>query len=100
MSSIIIDHQILNKLLKYESIFKHYGIDEQSPFEYRENQRNSEMNDNLKRENILERNENNKEKKINAKTNGKKSKKMTAKNSPVKPKHSRQPEKKVCPKYH
>lgn len=97
MSSIIIDNQVQNKFLKYESIFKHYGINESLPCIYRENQRNIEMNDNLIRENSLGRNENKKEKKINAKSTPQKSKKTTAKNSSVKHK---QPEKKVCFKYH
>ncbi len=90
MSSITIDDSVLNKLLNYESIFKHYGI---------------ETNENLKRDfetknNVFERNENNKTKKINAKTIKKKSNKTAAKHSPAKSKHSKKPETKVYSRYH
>jgi hypothetical protein len=99
MSSIITDYQVLNKLLEYESIFKHYGIETQSE--------KNDMNDDLRKDkknlferirNVLERNENNKKKKINAKTITKKSKKATLKNSSTKSKHSKKLEQKVCSK--
>jgi hypothetical protein len=98
MSSIITNHQIL----EYQSIFDHYGIGRQSQYK---NERNLEMNDDLKTEkenllekmrSVLERNENNKKKKINAKSVTNKSKLKTGKHSPTKSKHSRKPDKKVC----
>ena len=114
MPSIITDDQIQNKFHKYESIFKHYGIDKSLLYTYRENQSNIDMNDDLREENIFDRNENNKKKTITAKSTPQKSKRMTAKNSPTKHKHSKQPvkksptkhkhskhpEKKVCSKFH
>ncbi len=95
MPLIITDDQLQNKLYKYESIFKHYGIDRSLPFMYRENQSNIDMNDNLREENMFDRNENNKNKTITAKSTPQRSKKTTTKH-----KHSKQPPKKVYFKCH
>jgi hypothetical protein len=103
MSSIITDHQILNKLLEYESIFKHYGFETQSRGE---NQRhiddfNRDKQIDFKnlyetRRGMLERNESNK-KTINAKTIIKKPKQTSAKNSPTKSKKTKKKsDNKVC----
>ena len=112
MSSIINDHEnhhTSNKLLEYESIFKHYGFVTQSRGNHRDDERSIELNDNLDsdekihfknlyetKRRVLERNESNK-KTINANTITKKPKPTTAKNPPMKPKKSKKPEKKVCP---
>jgi hypothetical protein len=107
MSSIGHDHQILKKLLEYESIFKHYDFETQSNHD--ENNKSMEMNDddfnrdkqahfkNLyeTRRRVLERNESNK-KTINAKTIAKKTKEKSTKNSPTKSKKNKKSEKKVC----
>jgi hypothetical protein len=100
MSSIITDHKILNKLLEYESIFKHYGFETQSRGE---NKRHSDDFNRDKqidfknlygtRRGMLERNESNK-KTINAKTIIKKPKQTSAKNSPTKSK--KKSDNKVC----
>jgi len=92
MSSIITD---LHKKNEYESIFRHYGIDRQSQYTYRENEKNDNKNlfETIRR--VLERNENKKKKKVNAKTISKKSKKTTGKNSPKKSKQSKKPDTKV-----
>ncbi len=93
MSSIITD---LYKKNEYESIFRHYDIDRQSQYTYRENEKNDNKNlfETIRR--VLERNENKKKKKVNAKTIAKKSKKTTGKNSPTKSKQSKKPDTKVC----
>ena len=93
MLSIITNQEnVPNKLIEYESIFKHYGFETQSQQHIRhENERSIEINDkNLFKTNrlYLERNESNK-KTINAKTITKKSKQTTVKKD-------KKSEKKVC----
>jgi len=103
MSSIITDHQILNKLIEYESIFKHYGFETKSRGE---NKRHSDDFNRDKpidfknlyetRRGMLERNESNK-KTINAKTIIKKPKQTSANNSPTKSKKTKnKSDNKVC----
>lgn len=65
MSSIKNNHKIFNKLLEYESIFKHYGVEEtQSTYSYSENDDLIRDNENQfgRIRNDLEKNENNKKK--------------------------------------
>ncbi len=93
MLSVITNQEnVPNKLIDYESIFKHYGFETQSQQRILHgNERSIEINDkNLFKTNrsCLERNESNK-KTINAKTITKKAKQTTAKKD-------KKSEKKVC----
>ena len=77
MSSISTDRSESNSSLQYDSVFHHYGLEEQES--YLSDERTFET-----RSSIIERNDNNKEKKINAKTVKKSHKKTAAKHAPRK----------------
>lgn len=70
MSSTSTDRSESNSSVQYDSIFQHYGLEEQDP--YLSDERTFET-----RSSIIDRNDNNKTKKINART-VKKSHKKTA----------------------